>query len=102
MCSAQIPGEKVLFSPQGLQAFTRGWKAFHRAGSWAHNVPPPRFSSLRLRFMSPTQAQGTAGATHHLEWSSVALKAGPAGPGKAIWVTSNTYWSLEQLEGRMP
>lgn len=65
-------------------------------------MPPPRCSSLRFRFMSPTQAQGPFGATHHLEWSSVELKAGPAGSGKAIWVTSSTCWTLEQLEGRMP
>lgn len=97
-----ISWREVLFSPQGFQAFTRGWKAFQRAGSWAHNVPPPRCSSPRFRFMSPTQAQGPSGATHHLEWSSLALKAGPAGPGKAIWVTSSTCWTLEQLEGRMP
>lgn len=87
---------------QGFQAFTRGWKAFQKAGSWVHSVPPPRCSSPRFRFMSPTQAQGPSGATHHLEWSSVVLNVGPAGPGKAIWVTSSTCWAPEQLEGRMP
>lgn len=52
--------------------------------------------------MSLTQAQGPSGATHHLEWSSVALKVGPVGPGKAVWVTSSTCRALEQLEGRIP